>query len=79
MKEKADWHEWSVRCGVTALVSASGIALTHLDIACLYLIVHMLLSWRMGPSQLYVGSFAPVQAAAALHLHVLRKCLLHCI
>ena len=36
----------------------------------------MLLSWRMGPSQLDVGSFAPVQAAAALHLHMLRECLL---
>ena len=46
---------------------ARSILLTHLDIACLYLIVHMLLSWRLGPSQLYVGPFAPAQAAAALH------------
>ena len=26
------------------------IALTHLDVPCLYLIVHMPLSWGLGPS-----------------------------
>lgn len=51
----------------------AGIALTHLDIAGPYLIVHVLLSRRFGPSQLDVGPFTPAHLAAALNLRVLRK------